>query len=303
MRPLTTIRDRLNRVPTAVLRRSDAAATRARILADARAVSRDVPRDADPGHLVRAARRLVRRAARDEFAREGVALVRLPEGWGRAELRRADVPGDASFHAFVEEVLSAIDIAPSLLERDDALELRGAAVSADAYGPSLETAADLASFLLSRAWELAGEEHEEADETADEPADEPADEQEFFSAQAARIREDVRATLERQVRVPLELRAALVRHERVESGYEDPAAGDGAGDQDDGPAGFAGEEPGRPGADGRSTRESFTRRARAAYDFAQSEAGRATFDVLRNGAEKAYRRYGDRTGSGPPRKD
>src|SRR5699024_11045685 len=124
MRPLEAIRGRLARVPTTVLRRADAGSARARIIVDACVIAPDLPRGADPGHVVRAARRLVRRAAQDEFAREGVSLVPLPDGWGRAELRRADIPGDASFHAFVEEVLAAVDIAPGLLEHDDALALR-----------------------------------------------------------------------------------------------------------------------------------------------------------------------------------
>src|SRR5699024_2986952 len=129
-----------------VRRRSQDAASRARILADARAIVPTIPRDADPGHLIRAARRLVRRAAQDEFAREGIAPVRLPEQTARAALRRADVPGDASFHAVVEDGVAALDIAPSTLERDDAVDLHRAPSSADRYGLSPEVAADLASY-------------------------------------------------------------------------------------------------------------------------------------------------------------
>ncbi|APX33832.1 hypothetical protein BH708_15190 [Brachybacterium sp. P6-10-X1] len=270
MKPISALRGRLSAVPTAVRRRSRDAATRARILADARAIGPEIPRDADPDDLIRAARRLVRRAAQDEFAREGVTRVRLPEEISRAELRRADVAGDASFHAVVEDVLSALDIVPSPLEREDAVDLRRAPTSADRYGLSPEVAADLASYVLQRAVELDGELED----------GEVEDVEQFFTVQATRIREDVRAVLVRQVTVPLELKVALERHERIETGEPDaerftsPVRGPGA-------AGATDEE-----------RQGFARRARAAYDFAQSEAGRTAFGVLRTGAEKAYEKYG-----------
>ena len=308
MRPLDALRGRLAHVPAAVLRRSESGAARAAVIGDVRAVFPDVPRDAGPERLIRHARRLVLAAARDEFAREGVELVDLPEGWGRTELRRADIAGDAAFRGFVEEVIGALDIAPSLLEKDDALELRDGPYSADRYGLSLEAGADLASYLLSRAWmlmalELVEElEAEAADGSPGRralPADTtpaPRDEQEFFDAQAAGIREEVRARLVRLVRVPLELRAALERHARLE----------GAAAAQDDPAGAGGDPAGRragasrPGAaDGgagpsRRAREDIAKKASAAFEFAQSEVGRTAFGMLRNGAEKAYGAYGRR---------
>ncbi|WP_193106558.1 hypothetical protein [Brachybacterium sp. FME24] len=284
MKPIATIRDRIAEVPAAVRRRTDSSTTHSRILADARAVAPGIPRTADSGHLVRAARRLVRRAAQDEFAREGVTQVRLPDERGRTELRRADVPGGASFHAFVEDVLSALEIAPSVLERDDAIDLRNAPSSADRYGLSPEVASDLASYLLGKAFELDDEAH---------------DVQEFFASQASRVREDVRATLVRQVKVPLELKVALDRHERIESGlppvadgFESPTVEDFAS-----PTGGPGDEDATE-----AERQSFAARAQAAYNFAQSEAGRAAFGMLRTGAEKAYERYGQREGEVKPPK-
>lgn len=280
MKPISALTGRLSAVPTAVRRRSQDAASRARIRADARAIAPTIPRDADPGHLIRAARRLVRRAAQDEFAREGITQVRLPEEIDRAELRRVDVPGDASFHAVVEDVVSALDIAPSTLERDDAIDLRRAPSSADRYGLSPEVAADLASYLLQRAVELDGE---------------VEDVEAFFTAQAAQIREDVRAALVRQVKVPLELKVALERHERIENG---DASADGPGDPfvEDfaSPTGAPGDEDATE-----EERRSFSQRARAAYDFAQSEAGRTAFSMLRSGAEKAYEMYGKGEGRTP----
>lgn len=280
MKPISALRGQLSAVPTAVRRRSQDAASRAKILADARAIAPDIPRAADSDHLIRAARRLVRRAAQDEFAREGITQVRLPEEIDRAELRRADVPGDASFHAVVEDIVSALDIAPSTLERDDAVDLRRAPSSADRYGLSPEVAADLASYLLQRAVELDGE---------------VEDVEEFFTEQATRIREDVRAALVRQVKVPLELKVALERHERIESGA--PSA-DGSRDPfvEDfvSPTGAPGDEDATE-----EERRSFSQRARAAYDFAQSEAGRTAFSMLRSGAEKAYEMYGKGEGKGP----
>jgi hypothetical protein len=276
-----------------VRRRAEAVGVRASVVADARAVAPEIPRDAEPGHLERAARRLLRRAAQDEFAREGVTRVPLPEVTGRADLRRADVPGEASFHAFVEDVLSAVDIAPSLLERDDAVDLRDARGSADAYGISPEVASDLASYLLGRAFAL----HREAGtgpaagvgagvgaRTGSRGGTDALEA--YLEEQAALIRQDVREALVRQVRVPLELQVARERHERIEA--LGPAAGfvpaaDGAG---------------AAGADA----SDLPQRARAAFEHAQNEAGRAAFGALRTGAAKAYERYGHpRTPPPPPR--
>ena len=280
-----TLRERLAALPGAVRRRAEAVGVRASAVADARAVVPEIPRDAEADHLERAARRLLRRAAQDEFAREGVDRVPLPpEDIGRADLRRADVPGEASFHAFVEDVLSAVDIAPSPLERDDAVELREARGSSDAYGLSPEVASDLASYLLGRAFAM----HREAGTgpgaaSAERGAADSADLLEsYLEEQAALIREDVREALVRQVRVPLELQVARERHERIE------ALGPGAG--------FA------PVADGAGADAAdLPRRARAAFEHAQNEAGRAAFGVLRTGAARMYGRYGHpRTPPSPP---
>ena len=279
-----TLRERLAALPGAVRRRAEAVGVRASAVADARAVVPEIPRDAEAGHLERAARRLLRRAAQDEFAREGVTRVPLPEATGRADLRRADVPGEASFRAFVEDLLSAVDIRPSLLERDDAVDLRDARGSADAYGISPEVASDLASYLLGRAFAM----HREAGTgpgaaSAERGAADSADLLEsYLEEQAALIREDVREALVRQVRVPLELQVARERHERIEAlGPE---------------AGFA------PVADGAGADAAdLPRRARAAFEHAQNEAGRAAFGVLRTGAARMYGRYGHpRTPPSPP---
>ena len=279
-----TLRERLAALPGAVRLRAEAVGVRASAVADARAVVPEIPRDAEAGHLERAARRLLRRAAQDEFAREGVTRVPLPEATGRADLRRADVPGEASFRAFVEDLLSAVDIRPSLLERDDAVDLRDARGSADAYGISPEVASDLASYLLGRAFAM----HREAGTgpgaaSAERGAADSADLLEsYLEEQAALIREDVREALVRQVRVPLELQVARERHERIE------ALGPGAG--------FA------PVADGAGADAAdLPRRARAAFEHAQNEAGRAAFGVLRTGAARMYGRYGHpRTPPSPP---
>ena len=262
-----TLRERLAALPTTVRRRAGAATFRAAVVGDARAVAPEIPRDAEAGHLERAARRLLRRAAQDELAREGVARVPLPpETAGRAELRRADIAGDASFHAFVEDVLSAVDIAPSPLEREDAVALRDARGSSDAYGLSPEAASDLASYLLGRAFALS--------ETGEEIA-------EYLEEQSAVIRQDVRDTLVRQVRVPLELKVARERHRRFEAG-EGPILADDGDDIDEDGTDLSG-------------------RARAAFEFAQNEAGRAAFGALRTGAAKAYEKYGHpRTPPPPP---
>lgn len=279
-----TLRERLAALPGAVRRRAEAVGVRASAVADARAVVPEIPRDAEAGHLERAARRLLRRAAQDEFAREGVTRVPLPEATGRADLRRADVPGEASFRAFVEDVLGTVDIRPSLLERDDAVDLRDSPGSADAYGISPEVASDLASYLLGRAFAL----HREAGTgpgatSTARGGEDPADPLEsYLDEQAALIREDVREALVRQVRVPLELQVARERHERIE------ALGPGAR--------FV------PAADGAGAEAAdLPRRARAAFEHAQNEAGRAAFGALRTGAAKAYERYSHpRTPPSPP---
>lgn len=269
-----TLRERLAMLPGTVRRRAASTQVRMSVIADARAVAPEIPRDAEAGHLERAARRLLRRAAQDEFAREGVTRVSLPEETSRTELRRADVAGDASFHAFVEDVLSAVDIAPSLLERDDAVDLRDARGSSDAYGLSPEVASDLASYLLCRAYAL----HEGTGaETGESDALEA-----YLEEQAALSRQDMREALVRLVRVPLELQVARERHERIE------ALGPEAGSLADGP-GLA------EGGDSH-----FPQRARAAFEFAQNEAGRAAFGALRTGAAKAYERYGTPRNPPPP---
>lgn len=258
MSRLDSLRGKIPRRPSRAGQRTDQARRRprrqddpalaaaGRALSDVREVFGDVPRDADPDHLVRRARRLVRQAALDEFAREGVTLVQLPEQWGRAELRRADVPGDAAFQEFVGEVLAAIDIAPSPLERDDAIELLHAPSSTDPYGLSLEVAADLASYLLSRAWVMERGARAAATTGSSAPAGAAASgagvptdagpssvagadeslgrdaaiglptQDEFVAGHATGIRDEVRGALVRVVKVPLELKEAHDKHRRVQ---------------------------------------------------------------------------------------
>ena len=271
MRPVDELRDRLH----AARRRAEIAGARADVLAQARAVVPELPRDADAGHLERAARRLVRRAAQDEFAREGITRIPVPEATGRAELRRADLASDAAFHAVVEDVLSAVEIVPSPLESDDAVALRDARASSDAYGLSPEVASDLASYLLGRAFLL---------------RDEERDLDAYLDRHERQIREDMRSALVRLVRVPLELRSARERHNRLASGLAPEPAGTahGAG-TGAGTAGGAGS--GASGA-GAAAREALSQRARSAMDHARAEAGRAALGALRSGAGRAFERYG-----------
>ena len=271
MRPVDELRDRLH----AARRRAEIAGARADVLAQARAVVPELPRDADAGHLERAARRLVRRAAQDEFAREGITRIPVPAATGRAELRRADLASDAAFHAVVEDVLSAVEIVPSPLESDDAVALRDARASSDAYGLSPEVASDLASYLLGRAFLL---------------RDEERDLDAYLDRHERQIREDMRSALVRLVRVPLELRSARERHNRIASGLAPEPAGTahGAG-TGAGTAGGAGS--GASGA-GAAAREALSQRARSAMDHARAEAGRAALGALRSGAGRAFERYG-----------
>lgn len=267
MRPVDELRDRLH----AARRRAEIAGARADVLAQARAVVPELPRDADAGHLERAARRLVRRAAQDEFAREGITRIPVPEATGRAELRRADLASDAAFHAVVEDVLSAVEIVPSPLESDDAVALRDARASSDAYGLSPEVASDLASYLLGRAFLL---------------RDEERDLDAYLDRHERQIRDDMRSALVRLVRVPLELRSARERHNRIASGLAPEPAGTAHGA---GTAGGAGS--GASGA-GAAAREALSQRARSAMDHARAEAGRAALGALRSGAGRAFERYG-----------
>src|SRR5690606_21728006 len=158
---ILTLRERLAAVPGTVRRRAGGAGERLVAASAARAIAPEIPRTAGPDHLERAASRLLRRAAQDEFAREGVTRLPLPEGTDREALRRADVPGDTAFHAFVEDLLGAIDIAPSPLERDDAVALREGRGARDAYGLSPEVAGDLASYLLCLAHGLRSREQDQ----------------------------------------------------------------------------------------------------------------------------------------------
>ena len=271
MRPVDELRDRLH----AARRRAEIAGARADVLAQARAVVPELPRDADAGHLERAARRLVRRAAQDEFAREGITRIPVPEATGRAELRRADLASDAAFHAVVEDVLSAVEIVPSPLESDDAVALRDARASSDAYGLSPEVASDLASYLLGRAFLL---------------RDEERDLDAYLDRHERQIREDMRSALVRLVRVPLELRSARERHNRIASGLAPEPAGTAHG------AGTGAWTAGGAGSGasgvGAAAREALSQRARSAMDHARAEAGRAALGALRSGAGRAFERYG-----------
>ncbi|WP_341854420.1 hypothetical protein [Brachybacterium sp. GPGPB12] len=191
MRPVDELRDRLH----AARRRAEIAGARADVLAQARAVVPEPPRDADAGHLERAARRLVRRAAQDEFAREGITRIPVPEATGRAELRRADLASDAAFHAVVEDVLSAVEIVPSPLESDDAV----ARARRPRLVRRLRTLARgrLRSRVLPAGPRLPRARDEERDLDA------------YLDRHERQIRDDMRGALVRLVRVPLE-RAAPV---------------------------------------------------------------------------------------------
>ncbi|UVY84239.1 hypothetical protein NLU66_01185 [Brachybacterium sp. NBEC-018] len=282
-----------------------AARERSRLLAEARAIDPDLPRSADAAAVVRSARRLARRAAQDEYARDGVRHVTLPPDFGRAELRRADIPGDAEFQLFTQDVIGALDIAPSTLEVDDARALLRSATSRDGYGLGPEAAADLVSYLLSRAWAL-----QEA-ELAERGAPAARSEEEFVAQEAATIREEVREALVRLVRTPLELQIARRRHEEIEAGRSDPAPAaerEGRPGQraDAGTAGAAG-TAGTSGSDGAkvpldaawrfANSETGRRAFGAANDFYRSEAGQKVFHAAKDGAgklRKAYDRRGDR---------
>lgn len=298
-----------------------AARERSRLLAEARAVDPDLPRSADAAAVVRSARRLARRAAQDEFARDGVRHVTLPPDFGRAELRRADIPGDAEFQLFTQDVIGALDIAPSALEADDARALLRSATARDGYGLGPEAAADLVSYLLSRAWALQQAELAERDSRGEAtllPEGTPRSEEEFVAKEAATIREEVREALVRLVRTPLELQIARRRHEEIEAGRSDPAPaaeregrpGRGEPSGTSPSAGAAGEDGGRgsSGAQGakvpldaawRFTNSETGRRAfGAANDFYRSEAGQKVFHAAKDGAgklRKAYDRRGDRS--------
>ena len=283
-----------------------AARERSRLLAEARAIDPDLPRSADAAAVVRSARRLARRAAQDEYARDGVRHVTLPPDFGRAELRRADIPGDAEFQLFTQDVIGALDIAPSTLEVDDARALLRSATARDGYGLGPEAAADLVSYLLSRAWAL-----QEA-ELAERGAPAARSEEEFVAQEAATIREEVREALVRLVRTPLELQIARRRHEEIEAGRSDPAPAaerEGRPGQraDAGTAGAAG-TAGTSGSDGAkvpldaawrfANSETGRRAFGAANDFYRSEAGQKVFHAAKDGAgklRKAYDRRGDRS--------
>jgi hypothetical protein len=272
----------LTAVPDAARRRALPPHSRGRILADARAIATELPYDAGPAHVERAALRMIRRAAQDEFAREGVTHLQLPPAWGRMELREADIPSSPAFESFVAEVAAAITIGPSRLDREDALELRDRPASSDGFGLSLEAAADLASYLLHQAWLLRRVE-ERSGGAADGAILEPGtalpadtgDEQAYLAGRAAAAAEEVRGTLTRQVTVPLELRTALERHREITS-ERAPATAEG---RRAGAAETGASRPGRP---------LFSQQAQAAISFAQSGASRATAHALRTGAVKAY---------------
>ncbi|MCS6711740.1 hypothetical protein JSY14_06790 [Brachybacterium sp. EF45031] len=257
----------------------------------------DLPRHPSADDLLARARRLVREAAQAEFAREGVGLVDLPEGWGRAELQEAGLPSDPRFHALVESTLAVLTFPQEALRPEDARELLHGPGARDGHGLSLESASDLGGYLLLAARERRVTQEGEAGTAVG--ADDP-------TGDAQQLRDAARAALVRCVTAPLEMRRALAVHEAAEN---DPTAAPGEAATGTvgtsgatGPTGSSGTTG--EGATGAGPRPSVGRQvpltervravsdqAAALNDFVRSEAGQAAVSVLGMGAAKAWQLY------------
>lgn len=277
--------------------------------AEVRSTAPEAPRRPSPEDLRFLARAAVRDAVRAEFAREGLDAVHLSADFRRADLQGAQLLTDREMLAFFDRTVAVIAVRTPLPGAREAAATARSAGARDAYGPTLEAASIQASFLLGAAERLTGIEGGQLEERVQE--------------QTPALREAAREMLTELVTAPQELRAVMALRADVEGG----AAPASTAPTQSVPAGTprsaeTADAPPRPDAAddpepaerrsqrGERLRASDLRRALdhadAARSFLESEAGRATADLLRRGAaavrERTARRE-ERPGDGPHRSD
>lgn len=259
---------------------------------DLRGVAPRIGRSPQPQDLLDHARGVIIEAMRDEFFREGLMLVDLPEEWTRRTLLEATIPEDPEYRAFIYRSLFALDLEAEPQPLAHVEQLLGSAASADRVGLTLEAAGVLTRLLV----------HEAARRTG---GDEVAEQRELET-----LRSCAEGQLRRMVTVPQELRVAQQRLAAVESKAEQmravggqdhrsPAPGpmplhDG-GSPGTGTAASDDADPTQPAAsttedrenDEESVRPTLGERATAVRDFLESDTGRWTVDMVAKGAVAA----------------
>ena len=111
-----------------------------------------LPSKASATDLLSLAETLVIAAARDEFVREGLDYVDLPESWTRHDLREANIAETADFKRFSSVTLESLDLdEPRILSEPELVRVMEDSASADACGPTLEAAGAAVAFLVARA--------------------------------------------------------------------------------------------------------------------------------------------------------
>lgn len=179
-----------------------------------------LPSKASATDLLSLAETLVIAAARDEFVREGLDYVDLPESWTRHDLREANIAETADFKRFSSVTLESLDLdEPRILSEPELVRVMEDSASADACGPTLEAAGAAVAFLVARALvmdpALAQGSHE-LREALDERLD-------SLSGTAAE-------QLVKMVTVPLELRQAVERRRDLDEERESRSARAGRGE-------------------------------------------------------------------------
>lgn len=251
---------------------------------DLRPVAPQLGRTPQPQDLLDHARGLVVEAMRDEFFREGLMLVDLPEDWTRRTLLEAGIPEDAEYTAFVHRSLYAMDLQAPAQPLAHVRQLLSSPAAQDRVGLTLEAAGALVRLLVHEAVKRRG-----GGETQE-------------AREIETLRSCAQGQLRRMVTVPQELRVAQQRLAAVEAMAErtrGTAAGTAAhpAPEDGGDHSARSEEgptsPSGGGATassetaGSSDRPTLSQRAGAVRDFLDSDTGRWTVDLLTRGAAAA----------------
>lgn len=149
------------------------------------------------------ARGLIIGAIRDEFVREGLDYIDLPESWTRHDLRESNLAQNPDYLRFCEITLDSLNLRRDQVpaESDLAFELEDAA-SADLFGPTLEAAGSTTVFLVARAQVL--QQRDAAHARAD------------LNAALDALHRDADTQLKKMVTVPQELRQAVQRRLAME---------------------------------------------------------------------------------------
>ena len=304
MSRLRTIRDRL---PLPMLR-GGAISRRPQREPDLRSIAPELGRSPSGQDLLDHARGLVITAMRDEFFREGLQLVDLPEDWTRSTLLHAHLDEDLDYRAFMDRSLHALDLEADPEPIAHLRQQLDSPAAADRVGLTVETAGAIAVALVHAAARL---EQREAGGTGTGQVSPTR-----LRTHVETLRAAAEGQLRRMVTVPQELRVAQHRLSMVEAHEEEMREEGLFRDADQEPSGqTTGSSSGASGTAGASGTTGSARsagptgsarsgsstgssaaeeklrtlgeRATAIKDFLDSDTGRWTVDLLSKGAAAA----------------